>query len=406
MRLFFSLLSISVLCFSCTQEQKTNNTIDITNALGKDRTDVPIIIKRKKVASIVQNNTSFKLTNKGQEIAYQLDDTNADNEWDEIAFVLNLKANETTSISFDTISSPSTFKQRAHARLGYSETRNNTFVTIKEHTRPTDHLPQSKPWLYQFEGPGWENDKVAFRAYFDNRNGKDIFGKTVNEMVIDTIGLPIGSEAGSYHHLLPWGMDVLKVGSSLGAGAIGFLTEDSLYRLENTTTASYKLISDGPIRAVIELSYDGWMIEGSAHQLTETITIWAGQYAYQSNVSISPLPTGNLVTGIVTMKLDTLPVTTNTNTYSAALTFGKQSENHDELGMAIITSAKDFNRFENSDSLNSSVKSTILTVFNDTPTYWFIAGWGLSNDAFKTHQGFSTYIEDFAQETQNTIIIE
>lgn len=267
-------------------------------------------------------------------------------------------------------------------------------------------MPQSKPWLYQFEGPGWENDKVAFRAYFDNRNGKDIFGKTVNEMVIDTIGLPIGSDAGSYHHLLPWGMDVLKVGSSLGAGAIGFLTEDSLYRLENTASASYKLISDGPIRAIIELTYDGWIIDGETHQLKETITIWAGQYAYKSNLALTPLPKGNLVTGIVTMKLDTIPETKSTDMYSSTLTFGKQSENHDELGMAVITSTKDFNKFENSDSLNSSIKSTILTVFNDTPTYWFIAGWGLSNEAFKTHQGFSTYVEDFAQGTQNSIIIE
>ncbi len=47
--------------------------------------------------------------------------------------------------------------------------------------------------VYQMEGPAWENDIVAFRNYYDARNGIDIYGKRVNEMVLDSVGLKAGT---------------------------------------------------------------------------------------------------------------------------------------------------------------------------------------------------------------------
>ncbi len=71
--------------------------------------------------------------------------------------------------------------------------------------------------IAQAESVNWENDKIAFRVYFDCRNVKDLFGKLKSEMIIDKIQTP---ELPSYHELADWGMDVLHCGSSSGSGGL------------------------------------------------------------------------------------------------------------------------------------------------------------------------------------------
>ncbi|NJK87260.1 MAG: DUF4861 domain-containing protein [Bacteroidales bacterium] len=151
------------------------------------------------------------------------------------------------------------------------------------------------------EGPVWENDKIAFRNYFDARNGMDIFGKRVSDMCMDSVGLH-----GSYHELDNWGMDILKVGNSLGAGSIGLLKNDSLYRLGLTENAIYELVSEGPIRSVFRLIFSGWETDQTVYSVVHEISIWGGANFYKSDVTISGLKGGeNLITGIVNMQTDT-----------------------------------------------------------------------------------------------------
>lgn len=55
--------------------------------------------------------------------------------------------------------------------------------------------------VYQMEGPGIENDKVAFRAFFDQRNGKDVYGKIRPAPVLEEVGV-----TGNWHTLQPSGL--------------------------------------------------------------------------------------------------------------------------------------------------------------------------------------------------------
>ncbi len=71
----------------------------------------------------------------------------------------------------------------------------------------------------QFEGPGWESDKIGYRIYLDWRNAIDIFGKKTDAMVLHNVGLD-GFD--SYHEMQDWGVDILKVGSALGIGTLAF----------------------------------------------------------------------------------------------------------------------------------------------------------------------------------------
>ncbi|MEJ2307675.1 MAG: DUF4861 family protein, partial [candidate division WOR-3 bacterium] len=91
-----------------------------------------------------------------------------------------------------------------------------TFKDTNSLKTPPGHTDHSE--FIRFEGPGWESDKVGYRLYLDWRNGTDIFGKKVDDMVLQDVGQD-GFE--SYHEMSPWGMDILKVGDALGIGAVG-----------------------------------------------------------------------------------------------------------------------------------------------------------------------------------------
>ncbi len=56
-------------------------------------------------------------------------------------------------------------------------------------------------------------------------------------------------------------MDVLKVGTSLGAGAIGYMYKDSIYRVGDNGSGTYEVIFEGSQRSRFNLTYRDWKIE-------------------------------------------------------------------------------------------------------------------------------------------------
>ena len=74
------------------------------------------------------------------------------------------------------------------------------------------------------DGIAWENDKMGFRHYFDGRNCRDVFGKRVSDMVLDTVGIrPEGIPGDTYHVLAGWGRDIMSAANSFGLGGLAVL---------------------------------------------------------------------------------------------------------------------------------------------------------------------------------------
>lgn len=408
MKSTWTIIAFSSLLWSCSQEQDLKKSaFTVTNPLERAVKDASVAIKRANIESYVGESTDFTLLAEDSVVVpYQLDDLDGDGQWDELALVIDLAAQQNVSMFIDLNRVCPEFTDRAHARLGYSETRNDTFQTVTSHTRPTDHVAQSKPFLYQFEGPGWESDKVAFRAYFDSRNGKDIFGKRTSKMVIDSIGLPMNVPEGNYHKIKPWGMDVLKVSTSLGAGAIVAQYEDSLYHIHEES-AHYQLISDGPVRAIIELTYAGWKIGVQDYTAKERISIWAGQYAYQNELSLTPSnPEIKFVTGLVNVKATEVPSNWTKDGYSAISSHGKQSENKDYLGMAVVIPDSSFDHFVNFDSLRTDVIHTSGVRLKDENIYYFVAGWEKTDEALHEKKNFEQLIMNLGEEISSPVLVK
>jgi hypothetical protein len=420
-QLTLSLAIITIAAAGCTVKKASQLVIE--NA-GIDKTDELIVVKRTELESKVDSLTAGKyvlLQDGGRPLVIQYDDLDGDGNWDEIAFLLSLKAGEKKALTFSVSDAPATIKAMVRAHVRHK--RKNADSNIFGDDLSTDSIPPGQPATdfskdayppFLTEGPAWENDKVGFRIYFDVRNGKDIWGKTTPRMVLDEVG---NDTANNYHAKADWGMDILKVGKSLGAGSLalslkGADGKDTLVRLgnQNMGTVSYKKIADGPVRAVFRLQYPAWKVLDNAAPvaLTEEISIWGGQYFYESKVTLTGAPAGaKLVTGIVNLHSHASK-NIDTAGYKALYTYDAQSENNDNLGMALVVPAKDFNSFFTTPNENTDVQNTYGIAFNSSNQpvqFRFYAGWQPSDLQFADEAAFAQFLTKEIERSSKPVTI-
>lgn len=283
----------------------------------------------------------------------------------------------------------------AYAKLRKKSANGNYGSNLKTERMPLNHQPndftkQAIPF-YQSEGPTWENDKVGFRIYLDTRNAKDIFGKTTSAVVLDTVG-SYGDKY--YHHFDPrWGMDILKVGKSLGAGSLALKLpfsagKDTLVRLGGNTIeqTTYELVKNDHSEAVIRLQYKNWKVLNRVYQLTEEISIKPGTYFYQSKVTINGLKGDEkLVTGIVNLRSSQYHTLTSGDNW-VLFTHYKQSENNDYLGMAIMVNTMykpvGGESPPNSDHISDTYTAEMNIKNNQPIVFRFYAAWEQTDSGF------------------------
>lgn len=412
-------LTICFAVFSC----QNKHTFEFTNQLEDARTDEIIILTRAEIErKVVLKENLLPIFKEGDEIVpWQLDDMNGDNDWDEAALLLDFSAHETKTIAIGQVPANEVplFEKRTNLRLGILQ-ENGSYKEVDEYTA----IPFTEPFkiIAQGESVSWENDKIAFRNYFDCRNVKDLFGKLKPEMIIDKIHTP---EIPDYHALNDWGMDVLHCGSSLGSGGIALLKNDSLYRLGSTDIYEYHKITEGPVRSVFDLVYKGWHVDDDDLEATERIYIYPGKYWFQSDVTVKGLPEGaQIVTGIVTSMLKREPFAFETEGFQCIGTHDIQSLNNDELGMAVLVPVNEAGKIAHSGNTNyfnlghqTVIEKGFSNLISETcymgqkamdgqaARHYFAAVWGLEKEQWKTEEGFKTYLKVEAKKLSSPIQI-
>lgn len=406
---------------SCSETDKAveQKNIVLQNKLEVDRLGEIVIVPAKEINDLLGEvkegaNVYFESQN-GDAIPFQYDVINGEGEY---ALEVDFKANEEKNIVVKTTSEKiEDFKHYTNIRLGRDADFDGIYDDVKEEVRDPNHLPGSVPVLYQMEGISWENDKVGYRSYWDKRNGKDIWGKTTSEMVMDSVGLP---NTPSYHEIQPWGVDVLKVGNSLGAGALAMVKDGELFRLGDTQKATMEILAEGPTRAILQLVYDGWEVKGESYSLTQTITILKGKYWYQSDVVISgkDVKDISLVTGITNIALKDKKYTKlEEGVKTLVYTHGDQTELQKLMGLGLILNSSDLNKVVEAPNKgtgrsidgSSPISHTFYTVINKGTrafSFQFATGWELSDDEFKTAQGFENMLVKDAKELNSPIVIK
>ncbi|MBN2350665.1 MAG: DUF4861 domain-containing protein [Bacteroidales bacterium] len=371
----------------------------ISNPGNGDIADLAVVIERLEVNRYIigtSTNVPVVVRDKtGELLPSQCDDIDGDGRWDELAFLVNIKAGETKKVSFDITDTLPAFPARTNIRFGRME---YPFEEVTGDLRlKTNDTKYSAP-VYQMEGPAWENDIIAFRNYYDARNGIDIFGKRTAEMVLDSVGV----NGRDYHTLAGWGMDNLKVGNSLGAGAIAIGIGDSLYRVGPCEEGRYRFICEGPVRAVFELIYEGVPAGDRSYNLKHQVSIYAGDLFYRSKVWVENLQGDEeLVTGIVNLH-NVSSESFNEGSMNILYSLGNQGISGEVLGMGILLPAGQFKRFWEAPLSGNGIVNTHLVSLElkkDIPAeYYFLAAWEMYDPQVQDKDYFIQMLKSAAEK--------
>lgn len=262
----------------------------------------------------------------------------------------------------------------------------NTLEVPEQHT---DHT-----WFIRYEGPGWENNQIAYRLYLDWRNAIDIYGKKVDSLVLPYVGQD-GFD--SYHEPADWGMDILKAGKSMGIGGYGRLVNDTIAHFQNVKNTFAK-VENAKTNSSVIISYEGWNTGDATIDLKSKLTIFQRDRFTKAELTPSKEITG-ISTGIVKFKNIPL-IKKEASKWGYIATYGAQTlvNDTDKLGMAL---------FYNLEEVSQQVEGVHdhLVVFKpttETVTYYFLGAWEQEKDGIKTEEAFISDINLKLETLNNT----
>jgi hypothetical protein len=342
------------------------------------------------------NVSGFVIFLKDNEIPSQLIHNDVTGR-DEIVLVMDLKPKEKKLLTVFYSKEKSIFhsyNQRAYAELSQKsggkwinrKYEDGTFGNVKYSRVPSELTDHS--YFYRYEGPGWESDKVAYRFYLDWRNAIDITGKKTSEMVLKKMGLD-GYE--SYHNMSDWGMDIFKVGGSLGIGSIAMWSNNKVNMVSKTDSVDCSIEASGPVKAIIKTRYFGWKVDNYNCLMTSNLSIDGGSRITTHDININGNH-GELCTGlnkdtVAGLYTDTL----SSKKWCYMATWGKQSLAGDSLGIAILFKKNDFVKFA------EDAQSHVVVLKpdgNGNLTYKFLAAWEKEPGGLKNEEAFKKYLQE------------
>lgn len=280
--------------------------------------------------------------------------------------------------------------QWVDGKRGHQEYSGGTFKNITELQLPPQHTDHT--YYIRYEGPGLENNQIAYRIYLDWRNALDIFGKKV-----DTLVLPYVGQDGfdSYHDDAPWGQDIFKAGKTLGIGSFG------RYNPENDEVIHFKKVNETTAKvfnekkkSFVTIDYKGWQSLNDQIDLSAQLSIFPRDRFLKIDLNPSQ-KIENLCTGIANFKdIPLIKSENNNQKWNYIATYGKQTVagKEDLLGLVI---------FYNNDQVQElkETPNNHLILFKPSTeiSYYISATWDKEKNAIKSQDEFIKYINEQVQ---------
>lgn len=392
MRINFLPIVFIALLFAACSEKPTS--FSVTNQSDGFLSAKSVVVKRSdleaKFGQLKEQSLVYLVDENGDKILAQLDDTRGKGAWDELYAQVDLKTGQNRTFTLEWADEADFADVKYRTNIRFADI-NDASKELERAERLKTSDSETAENTFQFEGPGWENDVIGFRNYFDARNGMDIWGKVTSKMVLDKVGV---KDAPTYHKMQEWGMDILKVGNSLGAGGIALISANKLYQVGPGAVGTYKLITEGPLRSIFELKFDRINIEGRLISVSHRITIEAGRPFYNNSVFVDDAGDAKLVTGIVNMQTNDVYYIPGTDV-SYFFTHDKQAYFGEYLGMAIIVPNRQIEVFTAPDQGEGIIQTyyTVLDLVNQPIEYYFMAAWEVQNSIYSTFKGFENELK-------------
>lgn len=276
--------------------------VTVKNPSGEARQDVPVVMDLKSWGDV--RKAVVKVD--GKEIPSQLDDLDRDCVNDELCFLVNLGKKEkiTYCVSLYEEGEQVQYPARTFAELCLPSrnkklAKNQQDIYLKsiafdKRTKDPYHYVHS-------HGICFESDLVAMRVYFDHRQTIDLYGKINPGLVIEKTQFYPSEEqiaAGS-------GDDCLWVGNTYGLGALRGWDGRNQVLLNDLKYQEQRVISEGPLRAIVELDDRGWTPAPGLKPINATIryTIYAGHRDFDVDVFFNKdVSNYDFATGLINVK--------------------------------------------------------------------------------------------------------
>lgn len=296
---FFALIACAL---SLGASAQTTFAVHVTNPSKTARTDEAIVLDIKKYGDIQRAVVKVD----GREIPSQLDDLDRDCVNDELCFLVDLgkKESKDYEVTLWEEGEQAVYPSRTFAEL-VLPSRNKKLAKNEQDVflRSISFDKRTKdPYHYvHSHGVCFESDLVAMRVYFDHRQTIDLYGKVNKGLVLPATQFYPSEEqlkAGS-------GDDVLWVGNTYGLGALRGWDGAEPVLLTDVKYREQRVLSEGPLRAVVEVVDNDWIPAPGLNPINATIryTIYAGHRDFDVDVFFNKDASGyEFATGIINVK--------------------------------------------------------------------------------------------------------
>ena len=241
--------------------------------------------------------TSATVEIKGKEIPCQMDDLDGDGLMDELSFVVDIakKGSVKAVITYFSSGSPKEYPARVHAQMWFKDNDKKRSYTEKQHI-PTDTVSERVDNMYSkmmHHGPAFENERVAYRVYFDKKESTDVYGKRVPQLELAD-GLWYSSEVPALVNDRHFGDDIILVGQTISMGTLrgwddgkddpAFATSPAKSKVPDPCMVmidpfDYRqahIVAKGPVRTVVDMNVEGWQYKGHKLNLKSRYILYAG----------------------------------------------------------------------------------------------------------------------------------
>jgi len=252
---------------------------------------------------------------------------------------------------------------------------------------------------------GWENDKVAFRMYGPAledetiTSGIDAWGKCVPYPVIDKFIRDYNEKQIPYHYDHGEGGDFYKVGNTLGCGGLAPFVDGKVC-LPSHNFAAWKILGNGPIRSVFELTYRPWQAGSYTVSEVKRISIDLGSQMsrIECTYTCSQTDTLPLAGGIVLRE-------TSQQTWTAPQSIAYWLPTDfikGFMGCGVVFGAEwDVKPLEADGHLLLTLQHKI-----DKPVVYYAGSCWDKNEEFNTFEKWQQYLKVFKQRLDHPVAVE
>lgn len=274
-------------------------TVRLSNPLGVDRTDVPVVVS---LNDIPFNVVDAVVMCDGKEVPSQIDDLDRNLRNDELAFVTDIKAKGKKTLTVELYSEKQADRNYVRRTYGDLIMRDNK-AKVKNGFRSYIHSLSAPEGVDVFHlvhhhGADFESELTAFRVYFDERQTFDLYGKRKKQLELEKSQFyPDDKQLAD-----GYGDDVLWAGQTVGLGALRGWNGEKPTMVTPVKSRGQRIVASGPVRTIVELTDEGWQLNGETFNMRQNVIIYAGHRDAEIHAWLdTPAPGAKFCTGVINL---------------------------------------------------------------------------------------------------------